>query len=539
MKLFNKSFEKKDIITAILWIILSLFMVFYILKGSKSFINYDASFLVDYCLEQIRTNSLFPINWFETNDFWLYSLIPLINIFIRLGINLFTSRQLAVLIQSIIIFIVLYKVFYDGKNKNSYWIPGLLLISGISGQITYEIFGDGAYGTLLLWMLLVLLNVTRYLEKNKTKNLLFIGISLTLLTMFSIRFPVYITAPLIVVLIYLYLENGIKREYINLGITLAVSFVFGFLLHQLLANNLLYVTNYGRELVGDSQKFADSLNELLYQIFYLSGATNTNLNFGYWDLTGQNLQIKADSFLNIFVFVRYIYAISLFIIPFVLRKKIKEFSFKDKIIYIYTIALMGILSFFLIICGMSDWYKYMVPIIFMLTTLFIFYYRYSINNIRVKSIFIILTGLFVIYSLFLNTVTFYSFEKNEFRDNYYQGLTDFLIKNDLTFGYEYPNLGKNVYTLLSNGKVRVDWLDNNGIDIAPRLWLNSKDWFKREEHRGKIFFMRLEEDNQLKCEQMADAIIDYRLDEEHLVKIFVFENSNVLYNEIDLRKIYN
>lgn len=531
MKAFNKNkIDIKKIITIFLWTIVGLFLVLYILKGCKTFFNYDAAFLVDYASEQIETKSFFPINWNETNDFWIYSLVPMINIFIRLGINLFMSRQLSVLFQTIAIFIFLYKVFYDGKDRYSFWIPGLMLLSGISGQITYEIFGDGAYGTLLLWMLISIWCFQNYLEKGKKWNLWFIGISLSLLTACSLRFPIYIVAPLIVVIIFLYLENGYKKEYLYVLIIMVSSSIIGYLLHNYLTEILYYTSNYERELIKSKETLISNVKDFFYQMLYLTGATNTILEFGFWDLTGLKLNLTSDSPMIIFVFVRLIYLIALFVLPFTLKKKLKDFNLKDKIAYVYIVALFFIILFFLIICGMAEWYKYLIPIIFMLTTLFILFYKYNLTNIRQKVVFISLIALFVSYSIYVNTMTFYSFEEKKFNDNFYQGITDFLVENDLLFGYEYIEYGKNLYTLLSDGKVRVDSFKQIDGVLYPTTWLNSLNWYKRYEHQGKIFFMRVDYAQPIPCENMANEILTYQLDENHNMLIFVFEDSNVLYD---------
>lgn len=536
MKLFNKNdFDIKSIITISLWGILSLFLVFFIFYGCKSYLNYDASFLVDYAVEQIRTKSIFPAGWYESNDFWIYSLIPLINVFVRLGMSLLASRQLSVLIQSIAIFALLYKLFYDKTNKESYWVPALLLLSGISGQILYELFGDGGYGSLIFYILLVLFVVQKFLEKKETKDLVLIGFILLFLSILSLKFPIYISAPLIMVLIYLYLENGLKREYLNLAITIAASFIIGYLIHNILCDNLLYVVNFEKEIVANKDMLEENLQQVIFQIFSLFGATNTLLEYGYWDINALRLQINSNSIMTIFIFVRYIFAIGLFVLPFTLRKKINEFSLKEKLVYLYTIALLIILSFFLIICGMSFWYKYLIPVIFMLTTFYIIFYRHFIkDNVRAKVLFIIMLLLFIIYSIFININFAYSFENKQLRQNYYQGLTDFLVDNDLSFGYEYVGTGKNIYTLLSNGKVRVDWVNNVNGRLEPYLWLSSKTWYEQDKHKGKIFFMRLASEMSMIYEERADYVLDYQLDYENNMKIFVYEDSDVLYDAIDI-----
>ena len=113
VKFVKNNYEK---VLNIAIIILIINVIIYILFGSKALLNSDSSFIVDYSLEQIKTKSIFPKNWVNTNDFWIYSLIPLITIFLKFGISLFMSRQLSVLIQTIIFFFIIYDFFNNCFN---------------------------------------------------------------------------------------------------------------------------------------------------------------------------------------------------------------------------------------------------------------------------------------------------------------------------------------------------------------------------------------------------------------------------------------
>ena len=111
------------------WIFLSIFLVAYIFVGCKNVLNSDSAFITDYSQEQIRTGNIFPEGWNETNDFWIYSLIPIITPLLKLGFGLFAARQTAVLIQSVVLFALLFKLFYEKNNKKTFLVPGLIIIS--------------------------------------------------------------------------------------------------------------------------------------------------------------------------------------------------------------------------------------------------------------------------------------------------------------------------------------------------------------------------------------------------------------------------
>ena len=526
----KKETKKKIIDIAIIssWVILSLLLIYYILCGCRAVLNYDSAFIVDYSLEQIRTGSIFPNNWCETNDFWIYSLIPFITFFIKCGLGLFQSRQLAALIQGIVIFILLFRLFYDKKDKNNFLIPGLILVSGISGQVLLEIFGDATYGTILACILLILDFAITYLKNQKKRYVILIGVLLTLLTMCSIRFPIYIVAPLIVVLIYLYIKTGLKDEYVYLGMSLACATIAGYVLHTILAENLIYITNVNREVISNSAELGGNIFAVLYQILWSCGGSNTNV---YAADLYVDLGIATTSPMVVFIFVRYIFAIVTMLMPIILIKKVKQFDLKETIIYIFITALFIIISFFTIIGDMAYWHRYMVPVVFLLVTLYVYFYKYCITEQRIKNIFHIILAIFVMYSVFLNVSTFYSIEDREFKENPYQGLAEFLVENDLEYGYQYQAAGANALYLLTEGKVRSLFV--MGEPIRPYPWLVSLDWFEKDYHTGKTFFMRLDRQPEMEVEDQATEILEYRVNANELWKIFVFKNNDIMYNALN------
>lgn len=83
MKKKNTNFNYLKIINYALLLLLVLHTLFYILYASRALLNSDSTFIVDYALEAIKYKTLFPKTWANTNDFWIYSLIPLIIGFLK------------------------------------------------------------------------------------------------------------------------------------------------------------------------------------------------------------------------------------------------------------------------------------------------------------------------------------------------------------------------------------------------------------------------------------------------------------------------
>ena len=100
--------KRNSLIMKIIFLALFINLLVYILYGSKALLNSDSAFFVDFSIEQLETGKVFPITWINTNDFWVYSLIPFITPFIKFGLGIYISRQLSVLIQTFFFISVIY-----------------------------------------------------------------------------------------------------------------------------------------------------------------------------------------------------------------------------------------------------------------------------------------------------------------------------------------------------------------------------------------------------------------------------------------------
>ena len=79
---FDKFSKFLPALTIISIVFLAIHLIFYTFVSSRAFINSDSTFIVDYSVEILKTGKIFPRNWVNTNDFWIYSLIPLITVFL-------------------------------------------------------------------------------------------------------------------------------------------------------------------------------------------------------------------------------------------------------------------------------------------------------------------------------------------------------------------------------------------------------------------------------------------------------------------------
>ena len=530
-KLGNFINKNMDKIIYICLSILVLNLIFYIFIGSKAIINSDSSFVVDYSIEQIETSSIFPKTWYNTNDFWIYSLIPIITPFVKMGVNLFTSRQIAVFVQTILFFVLLYDFYKKCMNdKKGLIIMLLLFLSGVSGQFMSEMFGDATYGTIVFYMLLELCLFIKYIKSDykKKKYIIFFSIILLLLTACSLRFPVYIGAPLICVLLYFVYSEGINKKHVKTFAFIFSAILLGFLLNSYMKSSLLFVDNYTLStVVSDEKGLVEDIGKAFFDYFFLCGATGKSI----YSLTMHlnNDFISTTSPLVALNFIKVIYAFITLIIPFKLFKKIDSMKKEEKALLLYVSSFGIILVFFLVFCEMAYWHRYIFTLVFCLNLLYPMFYKYYFEKKKKdKIVFKIGLALVVVTSFIFSLNSYINISKTKLRSNGYQNLSEYLIENELYFGYSVDSLETNLFRTITNGKVQVIRLTRNGEQ--PKIWLSSTRWWNND-YKGKVFFYKLKENDEFGIEEMA---IDKKVVGDF--EVFIYENNKVIYDYLNSSK---
>ena len=504
-------------------------LIFYIFVGSKAIINSDSTFVIDYAIEQIETKSLFPDTWVHSNDFWFYSLIPIITPLIKIGVNFFLSRQIAVFIQTVLFFVLLYdfykKVFND---KNGFIIMLLLLLSGISGQFMSEMFGDATYGTIVFYMLLELCLFIKYVKSDfkKKKYLVFFTIVLTLLTSCSLRFPIYIGAPLICVILYFCYSDGIKKPYVKTFACICIAILIGFFIGKYMKSVLLYADNYEvSNAITESSKLSKNLGKTLFDYLFLCGATGKSV-FSLTLHLNNDFISNTSSPLIVLSFIKLIYAIVTLIIPFRLFKKMKKLTKEEKTLLIYVSSFAFVMVFFLTIGDLARWHRYIFTAVFCLNLLYPMYYNHYFKekkNNRV--VFKLGFGLVVVSSFIFSVNSYINISETRLRTNGYQALAKYFEENELYFGYSLQNIETNLFNTLTNGKVHVSRLTTEGRE--PEYWLISTRWYNSNYYHGKVFFYRLKSGYEVDIEKIADEKIEFN---DFL--IFIYDSNDKVLNFI-------
>ena len=237
MKFIKKN---KKILMGIIIGALSIFMAFYTFKLCRCAMNSDSAFIIDYVEEMFKYKTLFPKTWVNTNDFWVYSLIPLIAIFMKLGMGLFVSRQLSVFIQTILLVVLIIEFYKTIQIKKGVFYFLVLLLSGVSAQFMFEMFGDGTYASIIIYILLGLLFFIRYFQTNEIRYPILLFVLLVITCACSLRFPIHIAAPLIVCLMYMaYSDRKIKKQHLICLAAIVLGVLIGYAIYHHLYVTLL------------------------------------------------------------------------------------------------------------------------------------------------------------------------------------------------------------------------------------------------------------------------------------------------------------
>lgn len=522
----KRNINKTKLIYLILFSILFIYLTLYIFVFSKSLMNSDSAYMVEYSLEQIKTKTFLLHNWANTNDFWVYSLIPLITIFLKFGFSMFIARQAAVFIQTIAIFLIVFDLYKkEVKDTFGLIVVMLLMITGVSSNVMFEMYGDAAYGSIFFYMILILWLTIKYFRTKKITYPILIGLILTIITCFSLRFPIYIGAPIICVCVFLLFTETFDKKYVIIIGTVLLSCLIGYFGHNYLMNQYILVNMVKTGLVSNANELITNSQNSVFTYLWMCGATNINiktLSMNYY------YDINVFSPLIALSFVRLIFAVITLANGFMLRKHVSNMNEVDKTIYIFSCSLTILITYFLIFGQLSDWYRYMPPVIMSLLFLYPLSYKYIYKDSKATSIFYkLMIGAFALSAFVMVIPSFYDVEKKEFKENKMQDLADFLLDHGLTYGYT-ANVGNeySLFNLLTDGKLKVLLIREDGTD--PHYWLNSIDWYKPENHSGPVFVLQQEYRERVEYEAEAD----YHLTFDKWI-IYVYDDINKVTDHFD------
>lgn len=527
----------KDNMNYILPIILTLFITgIFILWGYRSEINSDTATASLLAGEIINSKSFFPNDWVYVQDIWILAIQLFVLPFKMFVENEVIARGLGVLVQTVLMIIMMNRLFNKLDVKSGGLVIILLWLSGVSSVVLENVYAQASYGTMLLWCIIVFYLVINILdEKLKKKYVGILGVMLFMLNLSGMRYLVNIVAPVVITLIIWcgieYVSSGeLKisiRRLISIIIFIGVISLAGIIGFLLLSRQINYVTGLSNIVFVDISTIATNIDNILNSWLYLYGIINS---------VGTKL-ISLEGVFSAYRFVFFVF--SALIIPITLTinyNKLKNEYCKFFVIFhwVYIIIITYILTFSQVayeIIGGARYLLLNLLIIFILNA--IFFEEYILNKKKVFSyIFIVLIIPFYLSSLFYQFKMEVSIDEEGLAigAHKHDNVINFLKEKDLKFGYAtYWNAYAN--TILSEEDVQIVGVII-GQEITPFYHLTSKIWYQPDYYKGETFILlRGEEINQINPYYITNADEKYYF-EDYLILTYknnILFDSNIIF----------
>lgn len=514
-------FNRNMILFAILTMGISLTLV-YIFYTSTAFLHSD-SVITDCIAHQQRIHHQFILsNWYYGNEFWFFSLtIPTYLLSYVIKDNLLL-RQVSVLITAIIFFIILYKYAKKFLPKEEKIFLLAIFATGISYSVLDYFYAFNAYLTVVINSMLLLYVYFKVFEEKNSKVIYYIfAIILTFIfNIGSLRYLPSVVAPFILTeFILLFIDNykkdilkiRIDKRIIKMLVIVLVSFI-ALGIYFILINKYHFTT---RAAVGEYIKLTtdniiENVGAIFECIYNFFGYDNRPHSYSFMTqkeyFFNWSKNYSVYSLWGIFNFVKIIASILFMVVaPIILFKNYKKNSRNINFLLIFNTVSWAIMIYLFVFSdsffhNYSECKYFLFNIIISIILAINCCYKYlSIN----KNIKLLLDAFLVIYllsNIYQTSMVIVDHNKS-IVDNRYE-LTKTLEENDLTFGY-----GNFWASLMTN------FLSDYKIDVVPLTLGNNMEidkWYvddkilKKNYHTGRTFLVL----NSFEYSEFSDIYID-------------------------------
>lgn len=477
-------------------ICVSLTCVFIFTGSIDDFSSDSASYNI-LAREEFLSGNLYPEGWYDSTTRYGFG----IN-FIMWLFSGFVTDQILLRNISIFIFYLLFiasGVYFSKTvlNNRSYlvFIPVLSVCFFVITTLVYSV---GAYSyqiVLVVFLPALFLSLVMGEKSKRAAKLVSFCVIYSLYAHNSIAILQEVTLPLIAaVVIYIFLHTYKDRSFDWRKYKYMLFFTAGFVLIAVI--NLLFfkkVLNFNTASQGSYVNdmtvlfrvdiFLDNFSKFIQSVLFMFG-----FEFGksLFSVDGIFSLIKMTCTLFLIVYF-----------PARLVKRFKEQSDKMQMFIIYSIVHVAEVIFIILFGYITDYTagaRYLITSVCLLSILGGFYfYKYILKEVNVFSyISIIICGIYLIAgaSPMVRLNINYSV-----RIKNVKSLSDFLIENDLTYGYAtYWNAGKN--SVLSDFKVQINPIWVQEQSLIPFEWLCAERFFDPETYDGKSFLLLTKEESE-------------------------------------------
>ncbi len=483
-------FLKKLTLENILRVLLVLCFVgtcIVILKGSRANLHSDTATAVLLAREQIRTGQLLPSTWNYGQDIWILSLNILVLPFLFFIKDMVLCREIAVIIQTTIIVVLMYQLMKRLVSKEAGLLGAIAVLLPISASVTEYYYYQATYNSQGMEMMVVFLLLISAMRKDCPKKQKIIYNVLLFLWLVNLnangtRYLAVLVLPLLCALIlYVLLETnfdfvrGIKeyKPYLQeCAVILAGAFV-GLLVYKYLAGHLNFFEGQADMNFCTAKEAANKILTVIAGYFTLYGAAGLN---GILTIRGM------------LIFLKFVYMVMCcIVIPIVFAKTYKKIEQPfQKITLLFSGVVAVIVLYLLVFGSLVGNERYLIVLYFCNILLFGMFYENVVKQnigftyMAILCFFVPLSlGSYVTWTAYTTIATHPNISSNE-------NLQSFLREHNLYYGYtdywlSYSN------TVLSNGEFELIALTSPCA--KPDLWLNSSEYFSQDNIFHRTFIM--------------------------------------------------
>ncbi|MDD3220914.1 MAG: hypothetical protein PHG07_00830 [Lachnospiraceae bacterium] len=520
---------KKLTLTKILMALLTLCFIgtcLVIFKGTEANVHSDTATAVLLAKEQLRTGQWFPSSWNYGQDIWVLSLNLIVLPFLAVLKDMVLSRELAVVVQTVIILVLMYQFVKRIASKEAGLLAAVAAVVPISAAVTEYYFYQATYNSQGLEMLVAFLLLYPLLAKECSKNKRILYNILLVLWMINLnsngpRYLAVLIVPLLCALaLYVLIETKFDfikcfkdyKKYIFEILVICGGTVLGLGVYVFLCGHLNYMPGQVEMSFVSAEDASKRLLAVLASYFKLYGAAGIN---GILTIRGM------------IIFLKFVYmVISCVVAPIMLAKNYSKLtSGFQKIFLLFTGVVEVIILYLLVFGSLSGNERYIIVLYFCgIIMLALFYQQFIRKNINlaylaVVCFFVPLTlGTYITWTAYLTINTQPGVSSRE-------AFTGFLEEHDLHFGYtEYWLAYSN--TMLSNGKYELNAVMQSYI--KPQLWLNASEHYTSDYYDGRTFIMIPTESLYRVQKPLMDAVKEQYVFESYTVLVY---DHNILYDE--------
>lgn len=484
-----------------------------IFRGTLHTFHSDDAVAVLLAKEQLISGQLFPEDWVYAYEYWVLSLNLLVIPFLKLTGQMLLSRELAVLLQFVLLETALYRLLRKLAGRMGALLGCILVMAPLSFLQMEHFYFQATYATSILWSLALLLLTMGFFrevleegaeeadQKRLLKRELLFGIPLCVLIVVlgcggtrmlgTVLLPIAGGLGIIVLTDTGFCIPEILRKR-RLLIKAAV-FGIAILLGIVAGNRLMALgrTQGTQSMgIGKASDFFANLSAFLTSFLQAYGCFEAEFLMTATGILGV-LKLLLALFCGI-------------VVPVSLLKHFKSLSKVQRFFTAYAALAFFVIFYMMVFCGLKNAY-YFLPVYAnngILVCLFVYHYRDQVKRL----LDLLVAGFLVPVALFSCIVyakyNYASVDLWAGFDTVDLGLLEFLQDEGLEYGYS-DFFHAQCYTVASNGAVEIvsvneeyRFSEEEGRYMAAvchpshaRFWLSSKRWYREDYHPGESFIL--------------------------------------------------